>query len=630
MAITAIQFYDRLSNDLTQLLESGDNYDVPIEVGEEDANIYKVHSIILQSRSPYFKKRFDEITFYDDHFKVLKLPNISVKVFDVIIKYIYGGKIRKFVGHLQTHLINNCASWLRLKFSQIYRKSHKVKNLEIMQDFCNNIIAKHPDTIFESENFHSLPEDALISILKRDDLQLEEGKIWEYIIQWGKAKSPLLPSDLNEWTSDNFLTLKETLEQCLPHIRYLSISGEDVMEKIYPYQQLLEQKLFLDINTKFIKPTKPISSIVLPARNILNTLSTRITSICLSSDIITNEQALEISSWIDKKEPPYIENYLYEFELLVRGSRDGFDVRTIYDICDKVSKTIIILKLEGTGEILGGYNPLEWDNDQNQRKQTEDSFVFSLKTANMKNYILSRVVKFDRAIYNYPRTPTLRFGNVLLEDYEVFKILPRNDLKSYLYTLFHFFPLLLTTAHRQQEDESFYQMLEEIRMGNFTENIITKIQQKVCEYNFTDNVLDTTHIVEYRNTASTINDIIGNYLPSVDEHTDPYESIAIDCMGKVQKSPLETDKLFRNYTNFPTKIILKEGLTLPHVTVSLDETIFADGQAYVALSRATSWNKLEITPFNRDSIKTNPNVIADERLKEKYNNSIGEFNAFII
>ena len=67
-------------------------------------------------------------------------------------------------------------------------------------------------------------------------------------------------------------------------------------------------------------------------------------------------------------------------------------------------------------------------------------------------------------------------------------------------------------------------MLEEIRMGNVTENIITRIQQKVCRYNFTDNVLNTTHIVGYRNTASTINDIIGNYLPSVEENTDPKES----------------------------------------------------------------------------------------------------------
>ncbi|RHZ77117.1 hypothetical protein Glove_185g22 [Diversispora epigaea] len=463
----ATQFYDRLSNDLTKLLESGVNYDVSIEVGDEYANIYKVHSIILQSRSPYFKKNFDEITFNEDHVKVLKLPNISVKAFDVIIKYIYGGKfsleklensvifdlliasneleLDELVEHLQTHLINNCASWLRLKFAQIYRTSFQVKNLEIIQDFCNDIISKYPNTIFESEIFHSLPEDALISILKRDDLQLEEGKIWEYIIQWGKAKNPNLPTSLDKWTSDNFLTLKETLKQCLPYIRYFSISGEDVMEKIYPYQQLLEHQLFLDINTKFITPTNPISSI-------------------------------EISAWIDKRESPYIENYPYDFELLVRGSRDGFGVETIYNNCNKISKTIIVLKVEGTGEILGGYNPLEWDNDHDQRKQTKDSFIFSLKTANMKNSILSRVVtNFDDAIYNYPKFSTVRFSNALrlkdnlktekksycmacstypklirsdefvspkvflpsyvsheflfsVKEYEVFKILPRNDL----------------------------------------------------------------------------------------------------------------------------------------------------------------------------------------------------------
>ncbi|RHZ90152.1 hypothetical protein Glove_5g32 [Diversispora epigaea] len=431
------QFYDRLSNDLTQLLESSINCDVSIEVSEEEVplvNIYKVHSIILQSRSSYFKKKFDEITFNENHDKVLKLPNISVKVFNVIIKYIYSGKISleklensvifdlliasneleldELVQHLESNLVNNNASWLRLNFAQVYRISYQVKNFKIIRDFCNNIITKYPNTIFESENFHSLPEDALISILKQDDLQLEENKIWEYVIEWGKAKNPTLPTNLNEWTSANFVTLKETLKGCLPHIRYFSFSNEDVVEKIYPYQQLLEQQLFLDITIKLITPNKPISSIVLSPRKILNTiLPTRITPISLSSNIITNEHALEISSWIDKKEIPYIENNPYEFELLVRGSRDGFDIKTIYNICDKVSKTIIILKVKGTGEILGGYNPLEWENSNDQDIETNESFVFSLKTANMKDSILS--TSDGGFVYSYPSKLELSFGYAL-------------------------------------------------------------------------------------------------------------------------------------------------------------------------------------------------------------------------
>ncbi|CAG8452051.1 8160_t:CDS:2 [Diversispora eburnea] len=55
-------------------------------------------------------------------------------------------------------------------------------------------------------------------------------------------------------------------------------------------------------------------------------------------------------------------------------------------------------------------------------------------------------------------------------------------------------------------------------MENVAENIINKVQQKMYRYNFTNNVLDTTHIVGYRNIASNINDINGNYLPLVNEH----------------------------------------------------------------------------------------------------------------
>ncbi|RHZ72114.1 hypothetical protein Glove_246g18 [Diversispora epigaea] len=223
------------------------NYNVSIEIGEAPLiDIYKVHSIILQSRSPYFKKKFDEITFNENHVKVLKLPNISIKSF---IKYIYGGKfsleklknsdtfdlliasnefeLDELIEHLQSHLVNDNSSWLRLKFAQIYRTSY-------------------------------------------------QSKIWEYVIEWGKAKNPMLPTNLDKWTSDNFLSLKKTLRMPPTH----------VVEKIYPYQQILEQQLFLDINIKLITPNKPISSIVLPPQNIFNTIfQTRITPILLSSNI---------------------------------------------------------------------------------------------------------------------------------------------------------------------------------------------------------------------------------------------------------------------------------------------------------------------------------------------------------
>ena len=81
------KFYDRLSNDLTQLLENPIDYNVTIEVGEAPiSQIFEVHSYILQSRSTYFKKKFNESPFNENHVKELKMPDISTKVFNVIIK----------------------------------------------------------------------------------------------------------------------------------------------------------------------------------------------------------------------------------------------------------------------------------------------------------------------------------------------------------------------------------------------------------------------------------------------------------------------------------------------------------------------------------------------------------------
>ncbi|RHZ61254.1 hypothetical protein Glove_349g101 [Diversispora epigaea] len=293
------KFYDRLSNDLAQLLEDPIDYNVSIEVSEEpDNKNFKGHSCILQSRSSYFKKKINEIPFNENHIKVINMPNISVKIFDVIIKYIYRGTISleklensiifdllisaneldldELVEHIQTHLVNNNASWLRLNFTQVYQTSYQTKNFTIIQEFCNDIIAKYPNIIFESENFLSLPEYALITILKRDDLQLEEGKIWDYAIQWGKAQNQTLPTNLDEWINENFLTLKTTLKQILPQIRYFNISGNDVLDKLFPYLQLFETKLWLDISSRFMAPDRPITSTILPPRKILNdTLPTR-------------------------------------------------------------------------------------------------------------------------------------------------------------------------------------------------------------------------------------------------------------------------------------------------------------------------------------------------------------------
>lgn len=135
-------------------------------------------------------------------------------------------QLEELITILQVFLIENYPSWLRFNFSRIYHSSFLATDLKEIQKFCNNIIVKHPNLIFESNNFADLPKEALVSIIQGDDLQLEESKIWDHLIKWGIAQNGTLPLNLDDWVDEDFQVLKNTLQQCLPHIRYFQISRE--------------------------------------------------------------------------------------------------------------------------------------------------------------------------------------------------------------------------------------------------------------------------------------------------------------------------------------------------------------------------------------------------------------------
>ncbi|RIB01859.1 hypothetical protein C2G38_2293685 [Gigaspora rosea] len=419
------EFFQKLSQDFTHLLENEYGYDTIVEVGEQqNTRLFKVHSAILYQRSPYFRQKLTNTNKKNNAIQI-KLPQVSAETFNIIIKYIYGGvislenfepsvifnllitvnefMISELVNHFQDVLINDNASWLRLNFSRVYQISFLIENFKSLQKFCNDILVKHPRMIFDSDDFTILQENALIALLKNDDLQMEESEIWDKVILWGKTKTSNLPPNLKDWTNDNFKSLKTTLQHCLPHIRYFQIPGEDVLDKVKPYHDILEQNMWDDIMSKLIAPNRPITSLILPPRNKTTVqLPHRKSSIIIpSSSIITLQHAAEISSWIDRSTIIYDTTKIpYEFKLLIRGNRDGFTGEVFYRLSDNIPGTIVILKVTGTDEILGGYNPLFWKSDTvGVQAETADSFIFSLKNGNMNQSILSRVKNASSAIF---------------------------------------------------------------------------------------------------------------------------------------------------------------------------------------------------------------------------------------
>ncbi|RIB21814.1 hypothetical protein C2G38_2034071 [Gigaspora rosea] len=320
---------------------------------------------------------------------------------------------------LESYLIETKASWLRLHFSIIFQKSFQNNKFQELQNWCNDIIVKHPEMFFESKDFTSIQENALISIIKRDDLQMKETKIWKHVIEWGIAQNPGIPSNPKNWTNENFLTMKTVLENCLPHIRYFQISGSDVIDHLQPYQQIFDKNLWDDIIKRFLSSDRPVLSVILPPRVVLKQAFPPRTNEPFSM-IINEAHAAEITSWIDKKADVYSAiNSPYEFKLLLRGTRDGFTPASFWNLCDKQTNLVVVAKIKGTEEILGGYNPIGWDEPINPGvyKYCNESFIFSLKNGTIKNSILSRVKNPEYAIYNRSNCgPTFGGGFFLSHD----------------------------------------------------------------------------------------------------------------------------------------------------------------------------------------------------------------------
>ncbi|RHZ89920.1 hypothetical protein Glove_9g170 [Diversispora epigaea] len=428
----ALKFFDKLSQNFIELLNDKDDYNIIIEV--KDKKNFIAHSNVLKCRSPYFRKELDTVTPNENNIKKIIKPNTSSQIFDIILKYIYGGiinlenvetriifnlmltanefELEELTKKLETILIEDKTSWLKTHFSLVYHSIFINNNFKELENFCNDIVAKYPNLIFDSEDFTSLQESALVSLLKRDDIQMEEGKIWEYTIKWGISQNPDLPINLEEWNKENFLTLKNTLQQCLPYIRYFHISSTDIVDKVEPYKKIIDKQLWKDLFQHFLTPDRPIKSEILPARSVLiQELPARVKE--PFSTIISDEHAAEISSWIDHKTTAYPStNYPYEFQLILRGSKDGFSPQTFWNICHGHTGTVVIIEVKGTDEILGGYNPLMWDNTKNDNTymRTDDSFIFSLENGNIQNSILSRVARPEWALYYYGKNVQNRGG----------------------------------------------------------------------------------------------------------------------------------------------------------------------------------------------------------------------------
>src|SRR3954451_6323323 len=153
-------------------------------------------------------------------------------------------------------------------FVIVQQFSSQSNNLPKLQQFCADIIAKSPEKIFKSTYFTSLPEKFLVQIIKNDDLQMKEVEIWEHVLKWGLAQNPTLILDPDTWSDDDFKSMENTLQHCLPSIRFFSLSSKEFSQKARPYKKLLNRQLYEDLSNSYMDPDSEPNENISPPRNI--------------------------------------------------------------------------------------------------------------------------------------------------------------------------------------------------------------------------------------------------------------------------------------------------------------------------------------------------------------------------
>ncbi|EXX58737.1 BTB/POZ domain-containing protein [Rhizophagus irregularis DAOM 181602=DAOM 197198] len=382
---------------LGELLENKFNCDVIIHVGEKpNFKEYHAHSNILSCRSKYFNEILstEDIKKKDGKYIITK-QNITPQAFDVILKYLYTGHIN-INNKTGTELLDIMIASDELKLEQLTKLTEEfiVKNYQQflqndpvgiiqivyynksffnLQEFCLETICYEPKILFNNNKFINLPAPLLEIILKRDDLNLTEIEIWDNLIKWGLTQGQTLNKDISKWNQDDFNQLQRILYKFIPLIRFYLISSDDYFNKVKPYEDILSKELKNDI-LKFHMVSEYRSTVkILPRSSVKCNFN--IDSVTINQ--IQNHFAI-FANWIDKRgeNNKYTKDIPYKFNLLYRVSRDGNTAEAFHENCDNKGATIVIIKIEGSEQIIGGYNPIDWNKDGGY-KSTTDSFIFS-------------------------------------------------------------------------------------------------------------------------------------------------------------------------------------------------------------------------------------------------------------
>ncbi|CAG8552134.1 7421_t:CDS:2 [Dentiscutata erythropus] len=371
---TFTKFFDDLSNELSNIFEDSDDYDVIIQAGKEpDFKEFKAHSVILRARSPYFKVALsDKWMKNKESISYFSKPNISPAVFHLILRYIYTGTLDlkdqpgsnifalliaadellldRLVDHVQRYLINKEIDWIKKNLVIIIPTVFKIQRFKQIQDYITGAL----DLSINSESdlyallnvVDELAPDELFNRISEHLIKTKPSWLKENIInilfnitelkRCDKVQDEkFVNTDITSWKENEFSAFKEYIDPFIPYVRFCEISRAEFYHHVMPFKKVLPKDLYKDLKVYFFADIKPQQVNLQPRGKI-------------DSTIIKKENARDIIKWVMKTDV-ILKKTSYEFILSYRATRNGFDSKEL------ITRLKSSSKVKNSDSIIGGY-----------------------------------------------------------------------------------------------------------------------------------------------------------------------------------------------------------------------------------------------------------------------------------
>ncbi|CAG8788847.1 37816_t:CDS:2, partial [Gigaspora margarita] len=314
----------KLSRDFCTLFECAAYYDVVIRVGMgENVKDFQAHSLILRARSSYFRGCLSGDKLKPEYDKIIvNKSNITSAVFEVILRYLYSGKVdfmncdgrqtldllyaaeelglAEILECIQRHITQHQTEWMDRNFIEHHRKIFRNDNFKTLQVYYMNKIATSPTSIFDT--FDNFNPEILSSLDECGCIKLDEA-IWGYIVNWAKLQIPRLGNRVSGWAKNDWDEFKLTLSQCIPWKGVLSLNWNEFHDLLVPCEPFLPSDEFEYALKQQLK--KACGSSVKISSPISIQFNDTIINICHATLISNKAEITRLNTFAIHKKPGY-------------------------------------------------------------------------------------------------------------------------------------------------------------------------------------------------------------------------------------------------------------------------------------------------------------------------------------